>query len=167
MVIEVGKIQGQKVYPVRIKYKGRAYLTLYYYTEHSDSLLHDEEKILCFRDFAAIKDFCDCWGLLIDGETSENDFDLKLENPIDYDSALNNWNLLNTIASDFGMYFEGNSKRYNSLYQLLFALSTPLEPIPDTWDVSEYYLKQLVRVFRKKERFLNRFGWYQEESPKN
>ena len=76
MVIEVGKIQGQKVYPVCIKYKGRAYLTLYYYTERSDSLLHDEEKILCFRDFAAIKGFCDCCGLLIGGETGEYDFEI-------------------------------------------------------------------------------------------
>ena len=60
------------------------------------------------------------------------------------------------------MYFEGDSKKYNNLYDLLFRLSTPVEPIPKVYDVGERYLKYILKVFRKKDRFLERFEMYHE-----
>ena len=40
-----GCIENRVVYPVLIKNNKNSYLTLYYYTERSDSILHNDEKI--------------------------------------------------------------------------------------------------------------------------
>ena len=92
----------------------------------------------------------------------EYDFDTSITNPIDYKRILENWNLLNTIASTFGMFFEGDSEKYTSLYDLLFRLNTPIEPLSPTYKISEKYFNYILKVFRKKERFLDRFELYSE-----
>ena len=133
-------------------------MTLYYYTERSDSILHKDTKhLLYFQSTAEMEYFCNNNELTIENDIVEYDFDTPISNPIDYKKVLDNWNLLNTIASTFGMFFEGNLNKYTPLYDLLFRLNTPVEPIPPTYNIGEKYFKHILKVFRKKERFLERF----------
>ena len=156
-------IENRIVYPILIKNNGRSYLTLYYYTAHSDSILHrDTKTILYFQSTQAMELFCKENALKIENDVFEYHFDTPITNPIDYKQVLDNWNLLNTIASTFGMFFEGDLKKYTPLYDLLFRLNTPIEPIPPTYDVGEKYYRYILKVFKKKNRFLERFELYQE-----
>lgn len=156
-------LQEQTVYPISIKTNGKSYLTLYYYTDCSDSVLHkDSTRILYFSSIESLESFCKRNDLQLKNEIVEYDFDSPIKNPINYTLALNNWNLLNTIASTFGMYFDGNCKKYNSLYNLLFKLSTCAEPISSTYYLNKNNYKNILKIFRKKHRFLNLFELYQE-----
>ena len=156
-------IENRVVYPILIKNNGKSYLTLYYYTERSDSILHNYDKnLLYFQSTREMKRFCKINELTIENDVVEYDFDTLITNPIDYKRVLDNWNLLNTVAGTFGMFFEGDLKKYTSLYDLLFRLNTPVDPIPSTHDVGERYLKYILKVFRKKDRFFQRFELYCE-----
>ena len=156
-------IENRSVYPILIKNNGNSYLTLYYYNERSDSILHtDAKNLLYFQSAAEMERFCKTNELIIENDVVEYDFDAPISNPIDYKHILNNWNLLNTIAGTLGMFFEGDLKKYTSLYHLLFRLNTPVEPIPPTYNVGEKYLKYILKVFRKKDRFFQKFELYSE-----
>ncbi|MBQ9797896.1 MAG: hypothetical protein IJW50_09285 [Clostridia bacterium] len=156
-------IENRIVYPILIKNNGNSYLTLYYYTKRSDSILHkDAKNLLRFQSIEEMEHFCKINELTIKNDVVEYDFDTPISNPIDYKRVLDNWNLLNTIAGTFGMFFEGDLKKYTPLYDLLFRLNTPVESIPLTYDVSEKYLKYILKVFRKKDRFLAKFELYSE-----
>ena len=159
-------IENRIVYPILIKNKNISYLTLYYYTEHSDSILHrDVKELLYFQSKEKMECFCKINELKIKNEVVEYDFDAPITNPIDYKRILENWNLLNTIASTLGIFFEGDLKKYSSLYDLLFRLNTPIEPIPPTYNIGEKYYKYLLKIFRKKEHLLDRFELYSEWLP--
>ena len=155
-------IENRIVYPILIKNKNISYLTLYYYTEHSDSILHEDAKLLYFQSKEKMEYFCIINDLKIGNEVVEYNFDTLITNPIDYKRILENWNLLNTIASTFGMFFEGDLKKYTPLYDLLFRLNTPAEPISPAWKVSEKYFEYILKVFRKKDRLLDKFELYDE-----
>ena len=158
------EIDERKVFHLRIKNHGKHYLTLYYYTAHSDSVLHSNAKrILYFQSPDQMNAFCKKHELKIEEEFAEYDFDAPIENPIDYTQVLNHWNLLNTIAGAFGMYFEGDSKKYTPVYNLLFRLNTPIEPIPALYRLREKDYQAILKVFRKKDRFLKLFELYTEE----
>jgi hypothetical protein len=103
----------------------------------------------------------------MENDIEEYDFDAPISNPIDYKSVLDNWNLLNTISSTFGMFFEGDSERYNSLYDLLFRLYMSAESIPPTYNVGEKYLRYILKIFRKKDRFLEMFEKYEQNGLQN
>ncbi len=151
----------EELWTVRIQYKGKAYLTLCEGWD-SDSLLHSDSNILYFLTVEDMENFCETYGFRMDREIYDYDFDTPITNPVDYSRILSNWNLLNTVAKDLGMFFEGDSKKYNALYDLLFRLNTPVEPIPPTYRMSEKHYQYILKVFKKKERFLNRFVLYQE-----
>ena len=158
------EIDHQTVYPILIKYKGDLFLTLYYYTKHIDSVLHnDVKRILYFQSTNAMEAFCKRNDLQIRNEIVEYDFDAPIENPIDYTETLNKWNLLNTIANTFGMFFEGDRKKYTSIYNLLFRLNTPCVPIPSTYSLCEKDYHAILKVFRKKDRFLKLFEVHSEK----
>ena len=156
-------IENRVVYPVLLRNNKKSYLTLYYYTERSDSILHkDAGTLLCFRSKEEMECFCNVNKLTLENDIFEYDFDTPISNPIDYKRVLDNWNLLNTIASTFGMFFEGDMKKYTKIYDLLIRLNTPIEPIPPTYDIGDQYLGLILKVFRKKDRFLERFELYSE-----
>ena len=156
-------IKNKIVYPILIKNNGNSYLTLYYYTERSDSILHNVAKnLLYFQSTEEMEYFCKINELTIENDVYEYDFDAPISNPIDYKHILDNWNLLNTIADNFGMFFEGDLKKYTPLYDLLFRLNTPVESISPTYDVGEKYLKYILKVFRKKDRLLKKIELYSE-----
>ena len=151
-------IENQVVCPILIKNNGKSYLTLYYYTSRADSILHkNAECILYFQSKAEMELFCTRNELTIEGDVVEYDFDTPITNPIDYTRILDNWNLLNTVASTLGMFFEGDLKKYNSLYDLLFRLKTPVEPIPPICNIGKKQFNYLLRIFRKRDRFFQRF----------
>ena len=156
-------IENRIVYPILIKNSGNSYLTLYYYTERSDSILHkDAKSLLYFETAEKMECFCEINELTIENDVVEYDFDTPISNPIDYKHVLENWNLLNTIAGALGKFFEGDLKKYTPLYDLLFRLNTPVEPIPPTYNIDEKYLRYLSKIFRKKDRLLERFELYSE-----
>lgn len=156
-------IEDRIVYPILIKNHGRNYLTLYYYTEYSDSVIHNNKKrILYFQSDEYMRAFCMENDLQTKNDTVEYNFDAPIENPIDFTRVLDNWNLLNTIAKTFKMFFEGDRKKYTSLYDYLFRLNMPSEPISATYRlVCEKDYKNILKVFRKKDRFLKLFELYQ------
>ena len=159
-------IKEKEVYPIVIKFNNKRYLTLYYYTEPSDSLLHKNSKsILCFHSIDDMNKFCQKNGSIKKGDTEDDeifeyDFDEPIKNPLNYSEILDKWNLLNTIANIFGMFFEGDLRKYNAVYNFLFRLSTPIEPIPPTLFINKKYLEKILKVFRKRSRFLNNFEFY-------
>lgn len=156
-----GCIENRVVYPILIKNNKNFYLTLYYYTERSDSILHkDAKKLLYFGTKDEMECFCKINELTVENNVVEYDFDTPISNPIDYKRVLENWNLLNTIATSLGMFFEGDTKKHTKLYDLLFRLNTTIDPIPPTYDIGDKYLRSILKVFRKKERFLERFEHY-------
>jgi|GEM_PF-6566337 len=106
--------------------------------------------------------FCEINELTMEDDVIEYDFDTPISNPIDYERVLDNWNLLNTIAGTFGMFFEGDCKKYTPLYNLLFRLNTPVDEIPPTYRVCEKDYHDILKVFRKKDRFLEKFELYSE-----
>ena len=151
-------IENRAVYPIFIRAGTNSYLTLYYYTERSDSILHkDTKKLFYFKSKEEMECFCKTNELTIENDVVEYDFDTPLSNPIDYKRVLENWNLLNTVASTLGMFFEGDIEKYTKLYDLLFRLCTAATPIPPTYNVSEKQFKMILKVFKKKDRFFKRF----------
>lgn len=56
-----------------------------------DTIVNEGEKV--------VKIFCQRYDLLLDNVTAEYDFDSPIDKPIYYDRVLNNWNILNTIAT--------------------------------------------------------------------
>ena len=154
-------IENRVVYPILIKSNKNSYLTVCYYTEHSDAFLHKSaKKLLYFGSWEQMEHFCKSNELTIENDVVEYDFDAPISNPIDYERVLDNWNLLNTIATTFGMFFEGDMKKYTKLYDLLFRLNTPIDPISPTYNIGDQYLGLILKVFRKKDRFLERFELY-------
>ena len=154
-------IENRVVYPILIKNNEHFYLTLFYYTERSDSILHNALKqLLYFNSQEDMISFCNLHDLTIAGDIAQYDFDAPVSNPIDYKRLLDNWNLLNTIAAMFGMFFEGNLPQYTSLYQLLFRLNTQVAPISPTHKVGAKHMCSLLKVFRKKDRYFDLFKLY-------
>ena len=89
-------IENRVVYPIIIKNNKNSYLTLYYYTERFDSILHNYAKnLLYFRSKEEMERFCEINELTIENDIVEYDFDTPISNPIDYKRVLDNWNLLN------------------------------------------------------------------------
>ncbi len=157
------EIVNSEVYPILIKRKEKTYLTLFYWTEKEDSLLHSYDRILYFSDGEQLRDFCAEYQLNIvkEDEISLYDLDFNISSPIDYNVALCNWNLLNTIAFALALYFEGNASKYNDLYDFLFRLATPVEENDEaTVEISLHYIKQLKDVFEDVDGFINKFKLY-------
>lgn len=163
MKIFLEDMEDRSVYPIQIQYKGDNYLTLLYYNVRSDSLLRTAAgQIVCFGSEAAMVRFCEKNRLKRGEELSVYDFDAPIENPIDFGRVLNNWNLLNTIATNFKMFFEGDQKKYTPLYRLLFRLNTCAVPISPIYRVSRRHYRYILKVFQKKDRLLSRLMQYRE-----
>ena len=78
-------IENRVVYPISIKNNKSSYLTLYYYTERSDSILHNDAKnLLYFRSKEEMECFCKINELTIENDVVEYDFDTPISNPKDW-----------------------------------------------------------------------------------
>ena len=154
-------IAENTVYPAVVRNERREYRALYCFTQSEDALLNDGKCVFCFRNEAEIRGFCAQVGLRIEWIPMEYDFEETIENPVRYSKILDCWNLLNTIAGMFGMYFEGNLRKYTGLYEQLFRRSTwDMENPPERIRLRAKESVKLKRVFRKKDRYLKRFRLY-------
>ena len=158
-ILLVGSVDCE-VYHTAIRYDGLEYLTLGYYTKAGEALLHDTDTVVCFSDEAQMMEFCINNGLKLSAEVFLYDFDVPIRNPVGYSDVLDKWNMLNTIAGLFGMYFEGDRRKYNGIYDLLFRLSTSAVPIQSVQWLSKRHILQLQRIFRKQGRYFKKFQMY-------
>ena len=141
-------------YPVKFIYKGEQFITLYF--DDNDNLLRQDDGIICYDSeeelLAAQKEH-----FSIDKYLYVYDFDtIKITNPIDYKDILNKWNILNTIAKMFNMYFEGDSNKRSYTYNYLFYCSLSIEKLPQLFKIPDRCIKDLNKVFSKKDRYLKR-----------
>lgn len=161
MAITLNDAINKEIWSVTIRYDSREYLTLSYYTASDEVLLHDEESVIYFEDDVQLQKFCAKNELQLSDDRFHYDFDASIENPVRYSDVLDRWNMLNSIAGMFRMYFEGDRFEYNGLYDLLFRLSTSAVPIPPEEWLSKRHMRLLERVFRRKHRYLTRFRLWQ------
>lgn len=153
----INEIADKEVYPIVVKNGGKEFLTLYYYTDLSDSILHTSQELVYFENFDELKWFCQHNSLSIQQDLYTFNFDVSLINPTDYKVVLENWNLLNTVADIFNIDFDGNSEKYNDLYELLFNYCTSETELPQSVVLDEKSNQALLRVFEKKNSLLDRF----------
>ncbi len=84
-------------------------------------------------------------------------FDLEVENPIDYNDRLQKWNLLYDIARISNhTYFEGNSPKVQKTYDLLFCLCTYIDELDNTLYLPQKYVDDLKKVFGKAHKVLRK-----------
>lgn len=151
------QIKDNQVFPIIIKNEGKEYLTLQYETiDENETVLH-KSHIFYFNNMNELKAFCENNGLIIDDGVYLHDFDMAIENPVDYRRVLDNWNLLNTVSNALGKGFEGDKRKYNSLYDLFFGLTTSSENVPNTIELLKPHYKLLLKVFKKKNKLLKYF----------
>ncbi len=147
--------EKNEIYAIKLIYRSEEmYMG---YDCSNDTVLHDDRYYLAWRSLKALTEYLDTQKLsyLID-DISVYDFDKSPENPVDYNSVLEKWNLLNTFAKTYGMYFEGNGKKYNGVYEFLFRCVTSVVELPPKYKMPGKYFKLLDKVFRKQARYLNR-----------
>lgn len=140
-------------YPVKFIYKDEEFISLYF---DDDKLLTQDDKILCYNSKKELYE-TQTGNFIIDESLSIYDFDVKnITNPVDYKDVLNKWNILNTIAKMFNMYFEGDSNKRNYTYNYLFHSSFLKENLPKLYKIPDRCIKDLKKVFYKKDRYLKK-----------
>ena len=150
-------VQDGMVYPVQIRYAGGNAVVGFCWTPAGDdALLKDGTGIRCFDSIEELCAFCEDNALILSEETVCYDYTIVPANPVLYRQVLDRWNLLSTVSQTTGMYFSGNEKKYNRLYDRLFYLCTSAVPISDRSWLNESELKQMKTVFRRQNRLLER-----------
>ena len=157
-------IKDKQVFPIIIINEGKEYLTLQYEdSDGVDTVLH-KERIFYFDNMESLKDFCEKYGLILDEGVYTHDLDKPIENPVDYRYILDNWNLLNTVASTVGKRFEGDKRKYNPLYDLFFGMVTSSEDVPPKIELLPPHYKLLLKAFKNKNKLFKFFVPYKEQS---
>ena len=100
-----------------------------------------------------VEKFCDTEHIFMSLEPYIYNFDIKICDVINCDDILVNWNLLNTISLLFGMHFEGNERKYDSIYDFLFYSSMSEAKVRR---INNNQKKKLQRVFKQKNRLLGK-----------
>jgi len=159
------EIYESKVYPIHVKYRYRKLLTLTYYTEKGDGIIHSEKNLLWFTNVERIREFCKEFKLNLDYDDKEEictfDYDENVSDPIDFNEVLCNWNLLNTMATSLKMEFEGDKEKYSELYDLLFRLCTPAEPTErTTYEVGKKNVSTIRKLFKNILLYFDKFEYY-------
>ena len=153
----------KEVYPLRLVFGGREYLTLYGYAEDGDSaeMLHAAGNLLCFRDPAQIRRFCDRYGL----EPAEETETLKFDSPATELSSpsliLNRWNRLSLMAEALGQPFAGDEEIHAPLRELLFTRALPASDDGDI-PLEEAQLSEARQVLADAERLFAGFRFWSE-----
>lgn len=160
--VDVSHICDGDVYPLCVEYGGVSYLTLHYYTENGDGLLHDDHSIICFRDELQMNRFCLSHDLTAVADTVTYHFDDSVTDACDHDHILNRWNLLNTVAEMLSLTFEGNDHAHDELYELLFAMSLPADGETAFADFDEGQMAELEKIFAEQDDLLSHFRMYHE-----
>ncbi len=145
-----------RAYPIEIKQKNQSYFTLMF--EDTELLLMNNE-IICYKSLQELLDK-EKNNYEIDDSLYIHDFTCdEYVNPINYDDVLTNWNLLNTIAGYYGMYFEGDAKKRTYTYNYLFCCVTSNEKLPKAINLPQKCVKDIFFVFKKKDRILKKLHY--------
>ena len=138
-------------YPIKIRFKDEEYYTLYF--DDTDELLMLNNTIVSFDELLeGVKFKYDVRGSIVN-----YDFDqIVYFNPIDYNEVLDKWNLLNTIAKMFSMYFEGDKKDKTFTYNYLFRCVFSTEELPEKYKLPNKCILDINKVFKKTERYMKK-----------
>lgn len=162
---DLSLIRDREVYPLRIIYRGREYLTLSYYPEdgEEDALLHADGELLYFRNRAQLDRFCAEHDLCIVDDVETCSFDEPLSAAEqDYGHILKCWNQLHTIARVLGVPFEGDDPSHDGLYEALFGTAMPMSGDRAEHEPVEERMQELDVIFADKESLLERFRLWRE-----
>ena len=130
----------EELYPLRLIFGGREYLTLYGYRASEEGeravLLHGKGCLLCFRDAAQMRRFCEERGVETAGEPETVGFDTPITPNTPRARILNRWNRLSLMAEALERPFEGDEEAHGALYETLLASALPgaegeSEPLED------------------------------------
>ena len=98
-------IENRIVYPILIKNNGNSYLTLYYYTERFDSILHNDAKnLLYFQSKEDMERFCKNNEFKIENDFSQIDVPLR-------DLRLKKDTLIACIIRNHNVIYPGGNDR--------------------------------------------------------
>ena len=155
------KISGSEVYPIYIQHRYRRFLTLSYFTEDNDEIIHSDRCLLYFSNEEKMRDFCGEHGLKLieEGESYTFDFDETISDPIDLNAVLSNWNLLHTMARSIGMEFAGDTEAYSELYDLLLSRGEE-ENFEKNCTIGESNVEKIKNVFMNAVVYCNSFEIY-------
>ena len=141
-------------YPIKIIFKKECFVTLYF--DDVDELLVRNKNIICYNSEKE----------LIDSEKSIYEIDdslvvydftkINYENPVDYKEVLDKWNLLDTIAKMYNMYFEGNQKNKTYTYKYLFSCVFSIDELPKYYKLPKKCLLDINKVFKKTGRYMSK-----------
>lgn len=161
---DVSDISDGDVYPIRVIYGDKTYLSLHYYTAdgNGDGILNDGENVIYFKDEAQMQRFCLANRLTAISDGTTYRFDDPVTNARDHGRILNRWNLLNTISGEIGVPFAGNEEAHDGLYELLFSMSLPADESVPLTDFDEDQAAELKAVFEGQDTLLSRFRLYRE-----
>ena len=141
-------------YPIKIMFKNEDFFTLYF--DEDDELLIKNNEIVCYKSEKELYDV-ECLNYKIDESLCVYDFNRNIyQNPIDYNEVLDKWNLLNTIAKGFKMYFEGDQKNKTFTYNFLFKCVFSEEALPKYYKLPKKCILNINKVFKKSERYLRK-----------
>ena len=145
---------SEEVFPIKIINCGKEVYSIFYYNDQEDDcLIRNKENIIGFKNLKDVEKFCDTEHIFMSLEPYIYNFDIKICDVINCDDILVNWNLLNTISLLFGMHFEGNERKYDSIYDFLFYSSMSEAKVRR---INNNQKKKLQRVFKQKNRLLGK-----------
>jgi len=152
------ELPRRNVYPIKIKNNGVTYLTLFYYTDFADEVLHTKKSFLYFETEERMLKFCEENSLALMDESAEYDFDAPVEFSIDCNDILEKWNLLDTLSESAGMRFAGKKRKYDPLYDALFACCFPTERTdpPHILTVTKKQHSLICKILKAKDRILRK-----------
>lgn len=131
--VEPGLSDMDEVFPLRLVFEGREYLTLYGYADDGETprLLGGEGYLWCFRDSAQMERFCGERGIEIVGVAEILRFDEPISEVTSPDQILNRWNRLSLMAEALGRSFAGDSEAHAELYECLFNRTLSVDVATD------------------------------------
>lgn len=141
-------------YPIKIIFRNEYFFTLYF--DDTDELLIRNKNIICYN---SEKELFDSERVMyeLDESLVVYDFNKKTyENPVDYKEVLDKWNLLNTIAKMYKMYFEGDQKDKTYTYNYLFSCVFSKDELPKYYKLPKKCVLNINKVFKKTERYMKK-----------
>ncbi len=143
-------------YPIKIIFRNECFFTLYF--DDTDELLIRNKNIICYNSEKELIDFEKLMYELDDSLVVYDCNKTNYEDPVDYKEVLDKWNLLNTIAKMYKMYFEGDQKDKTYTYNYLFSCVFSKDELPKCYKLPEKCVLDINKVFKKTERYIKKLG---------
>lgn len=141
-------------YPIKIIFRNECFFTLYF--DDTDELLIRNKNSICYNSEKELIDF-ERLVYELDDSLVVYDFNkINYENPVDYKEVLDKWNLLNTIAKMYKMFFEGDQKDKTYTYNYLFNCVFSKDELPKSYKLPVKCVLDINKVFKKTERYIKK-----------